>query len=118
MLFNFNLGFYMKSIACNDTRYVNLLRELNTSCFKLSKYFFSLPVLLCRITCHMNSFSVHILLNTNGKAFSGVGYGISSSACIEHAIQNILRNMEKGGSISLLRGDRVLLPKILLQCRE
>lgn len=108
----------MRVIPKDDVRYTSLQRELSFSCLKFSKYFFSVPNLLCRITCHVDSFTVRLIFNANGKMYQSVCTGINSKNCIERVVEDILRNIEEGGTVFLLRGDRVPLPKIVLQCRE
>lgn len=106
------------AIPNNSQRYTNLKTQLETACVKFSKYFMSLPIIACRISCSKVGYRVHLKLSSGGKEFITERLGSRSVLCINDAVDSILRMMETGGNISLLKGKRVKLKNIKLKCTD
>lgn len=105
------------SIPVNDKRHVQLKHEVDDACKKFSKYFLSLPSIQCRISCSKGGYKVKMMLKTGGKKFISERLGPGSVPCINSVVDSILRMIERGGKISLFKGDKVNLDDIELRCR-
>lgn len=106
------------SIPNDNQRYLSLKKQLDEACKKFSKYFLSLPMIACRISCSKMGYRVHLKLKSGGKEFITERLGAKSVSCINDAVDSILRMMETRGNVSLLKGKKIKVKNIKLKCKD
>ncbi len=105
-------------ISTYDERHVFLKHQLDDACKKFSKYFLGEPIIQCRISCSKNRYQVKIKLKAGGREFVSERLGVSSLPCINSVVDSLIRMIDSGGEVALLKGDKVEIDHIGLRCRQ
>ncbi len=85
--------------------------QIYNECKKLGKYFFADPKVDCQVLSFKRAVSVKISLDSGPKYFTVEVHGINLGACINKAINRLMRTIDLDRNVSLRRDGPVEIKK-------